>query len=214
MKKGIFFLLLLACFVVCTSFNGHAQDTFTRSMQEGMRMADQMQRTRILQEQNQMEQIRLMEELKRSKLERERFEYQKQLYELEIERQKLELENKKLELELQKSRAETAEMALRELTDDEKKYLVDRYKEKGKKLKIGKKLETIKVYDQGFVLPYECVVDGKEKTVVYVAFERGKAGPSQFAMSTRDKYLTLMKQDNEFIQKEAVGAFSKIYRQP
>jgi hypothetical protein len=212
--EKVIFLLLLSLLVTCTSFNCYAQSSFSRSLRDGASMAEQADRNRMEQERNRMEQIRVIDQLERTKMERERLQIQKQLYELEIERQKLELENRKLELELQKSRGEASQMSSRDLTDDEKKYLVNHYREKGKKLKIGNKLEAIKVYDQGFVLPYECVVDGKENTIVVIAFEKRKPSPSQFVMISRDNFITIMKKDGESIQREAVAAFPKLYKHP
>jgi hypothetical protein len=212
MKKVVFLMML--AFLVTDNRDTYAQSSFSRSFQDGWRMAEQADRNRMEQERNRMEQERVSNQLERTRMEKERLEYQKQLYELEIERQKLEIENKKLELELQKSRTETSQMSSRELTDSEKAYLVKRYKEKGKKVKIGKKLEPIKVYDQGFLLTYECVVDRKERNVVVIAFEKGKSSPSQYAMTSRDNFSKVMEKDYESIQREAVAAFPKLYKQP
>jgi len=102
------------------------------------------------------------------------------------------------------------------LTREQKNRLQEYYKNKGVKLSIGKQLKVIRVYDQGYILPYECRVNDEEKAVILFAsvYNNGHFKIKQSAACSETRFNELMEKDTDAIQNTAVKAFPTLYRVP
>lgn len=146
---------------------------------------------------------------------------QQQRHELEMERLRLQVEREKLELEKQKrSETETGEGAQTltfegGLTGLQKEQLIKYYGDKGVKISFGHQLKVIKVYDQGYIFPYEGTVNDKKAVLAFASiYENGNLKFARVRATTPEKFQEIMEKDLDTIQREAVAAFPMLYKVP
>jgi len=101
------------------------------------------------------------------------------------------------------------------LTREEKKRLEKYYNEKGIMVSLGQQLKVIKVYDQGYILPYECTVNAEKAVILFASvYIFGNLYVKQSAGCSETWFNELMEKDTDTIQNAAVRVFPALYKVP
>ena len=100
------------------------------------------------------------------------------------------------------------------LTRYEKTRLEKYFGDKGVRVSFGLQLKVIRVYDQGYIFPYECIVNDIDKVVIMFAsvYKNGSLRVKQSAACSETTFNELMEKDADTIQNTAVKVFPALYR--
>ena len=101
------------------------------------------------------------------------------------------------------------------LTREQKNRLEKYYNDKGVMVSLGQQLKVIRVYDQGYILPYECTVNDENAVIFFASvYINGDLRIKQSAGCSETKFNELMEKDTDTTQNTAVKVFPTLYRIP
>jgi len=118
------------------------------------------------------------------------------------------------ELDQQKRSPERIQLLTPEdgLTREQKNHIEKHYDDIGVKFSFRHQLDVIKVYDRGYIFPYQCTVNGKQSAVMFASvYKNGDLRIEEKTVFSETWYNDLMKKDTYTIQRTAIKLFPNLY---